>query len=95
MPERYSSGQDVYVKVGRTEDSAVHQIDKALGDGQYQLSRHGKVVQNEAGTNPKIYYEEKLVSSSLIAVVFSISGSASLTPGISPPRALNPTRQCM
>lgn len=81
MPELYVSGQNVYIKVGRRVDPAVHQIHKALGDGQYQLSRHGTVVQNKAGTAPEIYLEENLqtrVSSSLIAVVvFSISGSAS------------------
>ena len=77
---RYKEGADVYVKVGRRVDPAVHQIHKALGDGQYQLSRQGTVVRNEAGT-VKIYLEENLqtkVSSSLVAVVaFSISGSAS------------------
>ena len=81
MPELYVFGQNVYIKVGRRVNPAVHQIHKALGDGQYQLSRHGKVVQNRAGTAPEIYLEENLqtrVSSSLIAVVvFSISGSAS------------------
>ena len=82
MPELYKVGADVYVKVGRSVNPAVHQIYRALGDGQYQLSRHGTVVRNKAGTTPEIYLEEKLqtrVSSSLIAavVVFSISGSAS------------------
>ena len=81
MPALYELGQDVYVKVGRHFNPAVHQIHKTLGDGQYELSRHGTAVQNKAGTNPEIYLEENLqtkVSSSLVAVVvFSISGSAS------------------
>lgn len=80
MPELYKFGQNVYIKVGRRVNPAVHQIHKVLGDGQYQLSRHDTVVQNKAGTAPDIYKEENLetrVSSSLIAgVVFSISGSA-------------------
>ena len=81
MPELYKVGADVYVKVGRRVNPAVHQIHRPLGDGKYQLSRHGTVVQNRAGKAPEIYLEENLqtkVSSSLIAavVVFSISGSA-------------------
>ena len=68
----------MYIKGPRRLNPDVHQIHRALDDGQYELSRHGTVVQNEAGTAPAIYYEEILVSSSLIAVVvFSISGSAS------------------
>ena len=71
----------MYIKVGLRVNAAVHQIHKALADGQYQLSRHGTVVQNKAGTAPQIYDEEDLqtkVSSSLTAVVvFSIPGSAS------------------
>ena len=40
----------------------MHQIHKALGDGQYQLSRNGTVVQNRANTAPEIYKEEDLES---------------------------------
>ena len=54
----------MYIKGARRENLAVHKIDKALGDGHYQLSRDGTVVQNEAGT-AVIYLEEKLVSCSL------------------------------
>ena len=78
MTPLYEVGQDVYIQVGLRVNPAIHQIQKVRGDGQYELSRRGTVVKNEAGTNPEIYREDKLVSSSLIAaVVFSISGSAS------------------
>ena len=81
MPELYKQGQNVYIKGPRRVNPAVHQIHEARGNGQYELSRHGTVVQNKAGTAAEIYLEENLqtkVSSSLIAVVvFSISGSAS------------------
>ena len=83
MTPLYEVGEDVYIKVGRRVNPAVHQIHKALGDGQYELSRRGTVVQNEAGTNPEIYREEEDLqtevssSPSAAVVVFSISGSAS------------------
>ena len=52
-------GQNVYVKIGRPVNTDVHQIHKTLGDGQYQLSRNGTVVQNQAGT-PGTFMEEHL-----------------------------------
>ena len=70
----------MYIILPRSVNPAVHQIDRVLGDGQYQLSRKGEVVQNKAGKAPEIFYEERLqpnVSSSLIAVAFSIFGNAS------------------
>ena len=75
----------MYIKVGRRVNRDVHQIHKALGEGQYELSRHGTVVKNEAGTVPKIYLEENLqktVSSSLTAVPSIFRAVLVLTAGI-------------
>ena len=80
LPALYKSDQIVYIRGPRRVDPAIHKIYKALGDGQYQLSRHGQVVQNQAGAGPRIFEEGDLqtkVSSGLIAVVFSIVGSGS------------------
>ena len=78
----------MWIKGVRRVDPAVHQIDEVLGEGHYQLSRHGKVVRNKADTGPHIYKEEDLqgkVSSSLVVVVFSIFASASADTWHQPP----------
>ena len=95
MHELYKLGQDVYIQVGRHVDRDVHQIYKVLGEGNYELSRHGTVVKNEAGTASKIYLEEDLqspVSFQPYCKIFPIFRAVLvLTPGIS---ASCPTRQC-
>ena len=73
LPALYKSDQIVYIKGPRRVDPAIHKIYKVLGDGQYQLSRHGQVLQNQAGGTPRIFDEGELqmkVSFSFTAVVF-------------------------
>ena len=43
QPEIYKAGDKVYVKEVRRVDPDPYKIYTSLGDGQYQLSRHGRI----------------------------------------------------
>lgn len=58
MVALYKVDQDVYLRGTRGVDPSPYKIHKVLGEGQYELSRDGKVEKD--GSSPKIFYEEKL-----------------------------------
>ena len=65
LPTKFEVRQHVFIKAGPRVKPDVYKIHKALGDGQYQLLRKEAVVKTKDGS-PEIYYEEKLVSGSLV-----------------------------
>ena len=57
---RFKVDQVVYQSGTRGVEPDPYKVHKALGDGQYELSRDDKVVLNDDGKNPKIFLEENL-----------------------------------